>query len=72
MNREELANVVEARHASRVVRACQHVQGADTADQARDRLADAIRALPGVATDPDTVLSIMMLVDHYVQRREAT
>lgn len=70
MNREEVRADVEARHVRRTAGVRRALLSAPDTLSARDRLRDVIRALPGVANDPDTLADIMFYVDLYVQRKE--
>jgi hypothetical protein len=70
MNREEIANVITARHALRVERHRQKIGNAPSVLSARDCFRDAVASLPGVANDPDTVANIVLLADQLVQRKE--
>jgi hypothetical protein len=70
MKREEIADVVEAKHAARLERARQHIGSAPSVLSARDRFRDAVASLPGVANDPGTVESVLLLADQLVQRKE--
>ena len=70
MNREEIANVTTAKHALHVQRHREQIASAPDVLAARTRFQDAVRSLPGVATDPDTVPNVMLLADMLVQRKE--
>jgi hypothetical protein len=63
VNRRDLVNMVTARHASRVERHRLFIKAAPSRTAARARLTDSLRKLPGVASDPDTVEHILLLMD---------
>jgi hypothetical protein len=70
--RDEVFADTVARNARRRADACRVIGDAPTASEARSELKRAVRTLPGVADDPDTVEDILRYVDIYVSRTTRT
>ncbi len=65
MTRKEIFQTVRDRHGETMDNSCRWIMNASASD-ARTALSEAVRALSGVSSDPDTVPDIMRLVDTYV------
>jgi len=66
MNREEVAADIAAKHERRMDNAQKWIKNSDSVLDARTKLSDAVRALPGVSKDTDTIMDILTLVDTFV------
>jgi hypothetical protein len=62
MSRDQISQSVTDKHERRRITGCKTIS---QAEDPRDALETVIRALPGVANDPETVSTIMMFVDTY-------
>ena len=65
-SRDEVFRLVVRKHEDRMDRSVQSIAGADSPDLARLHLEIAVRSLPGVSGDPDTVPDILRLMDTYI------
>lgn len=63
--RRTIFEAVQEKHDRRMDSAVRSIMSQDNVLSARTRLEATVRALPGVASDPDTVPDIMRLLDTY-------
>lgn len=71
-SRDEVFQSVTDKHTRTMDNLHRTIQNADTVLSARDALEAAVRSLPGVSSDPDTVPDILNLMDSYNVRVSPT